>query len=115
MLNVEDAKQIQLELNKKYDLKQFVNCVDACYKLSLPNGIYGENKTRVKNKSIELNGIIIRNVENIIIECFDEMLWFVCLDANNNILASRGIKKNEELLVNETSVLTYEYNFKVVA
>ena len=39
------------------------------------------------------------------------MLWFVCLDKDCNIVASRQIKRNEMLVVNETAVNTYEYNF----
>ena len=114
-VNIKKAKVFNIEVGKEYSVKQFVNCVDTYYKLSLPNGIYGSNKTRIETKCIEINGIIISNVGNLVIECFDEMLWFVCLDADNNILASRGIKRNEMLVVNETAVNTYLYDFiKVV-
>lgn len=109
--NVKNAKVFNVEVDKEYPVKQFVCEVDTYCELSLPNGIYGTNETRIDNKSISLNGIVIRNVEHIIIECTDEMLWFVCLDKDCNIVASRQIKRNEMLVVNETAVDTYEYNF----
>lgn len=116
-LYLKNVEEIELRADKEYNLKQFINnYINKCFRLTLPNGIYGSNETRIETKCIEINGIIISNVDNLVIECFDEMLWFVCLDADNNILASRGIKRNERLVIKETAAKTYLYNFiKAVA
>ena len=111
MLSVKDALELQIELNKKYDLKQFITNTNTCYRLSLPHGIYGENNTRIKNRSVELNGIVIKNVEYLVLNCIQEMLWFVCIDKEYNVVATKQISKNERLVVYETSSKTYRYKF----
>ena len=76
---------------------------------------YGQNTTRISNKCISLNSILVSNVDKIKVEvsCDNNLVTFNFIDTKGNKICSRVLKLNESFVVKDGNFDCPEYSFEI--